>query len=111
MLCWFIFGSYGTLNIYQALFGSVHGDGGREPLILRMAVKRRCDVIAQRAVAEVNSKQLESTWSILHLETIKGSGGKGIPDGSLATSPCFITHLPTSDESGQALGKDGHGKY
>lgn len=79
-------------------------------VILRMAMKKRCDVIAQRAVAE-NRKQLESMWSTLHLGTIKGSGGKGIPDGSLATSPCFITHLPTSDESGQALGKNEHGKY
>lgn len=28
VLCWFIFGPYGTLNIYQALFVSVHGNGG-----------------------------------------------------------------------------------
>lgn len=93
MLCWFIFGPYGTLNIYRALFVSVHGDGGREPVILRMAMKRRCGVIAQRAVAE-NRKQLESVWSTLHLGTIKGSGGKGIPDGSLASSPCFINPSP-----------------
>lgn len=75
-----------------------------------MALKRKCDVVERRAVAEVNRKQLESMWSIGHLGTIKGNGDKGIPDGSLATSPCFITHLPTSDESGQALGKDEHGK-
>lgn len=54
-----------------------------------------------RAVAEVTRKQLESMGSIKHLGAIKGHGGKGIPDGSIATSLCFITRLATSDDNRQ----------
>jgi hypothetical protein len=63
--------------------------------------KGTLDVPENRAVAEVNREQLESMWSIKHLGSIKGNGGKGIPDGSIATFMCFITHLPTSDDNGQ----------